>query len=40
LVQVEQAVIHPLMALHQRLLGVARLAIKQMVELVEADGKV
>jgi hypothetical protein len=39
LVAVEQVVIHPQMELHQLLLGVALLAIKQMVELVAADGK-
>jgi predicted nucleotidyltransferase component of viral defense system len=40
LVLVEQAVIHPLMALHQRLRGVALLAIRQMAELVAEGGKV
>jgi predicted nucleotidyltransferase component of viral defense system len=39
LAQVEQAVIHPLIALHQRFRGVVLLAIRQMAELVAEDGK-
>jgi hypothetical protein len=39
-VQEEQADTPPQTELHQQLLGEALLAIEQMVELVEADGKV